>query len=153
MTSAICRSEADNPAVYAMPQRLFALLLTGLVSGTLAGCDLEALLADPKAVQREADAKAIGSACRHGLRPIEDCYALNPKASKALIFAGWKAMDEYMRENKIEGSAPTGVKPPPQQVPADEAVDEKPGDKAAKTNKPEPKADSKADSKGKSKAS
>ena len=78
----------------------------------LAGCDLESLLADPRVAQREADAKAIGSACRHGLRSIEDCYALNEKASKAAIFAGWKEMDQYMRDNKIEGIVPTGIKPP-----------------------------------------
>ena len=37
------------------------------------------------------------------MRGLEDCYTLNPKASKALVFAGWKDMDEYMRSNKIEG--------------------------------------------------
>lgn len=78
----------------------------------LSGCDLQALLADPRVAQREADAKAIGGACRHGLRSLEDCYALNEKASKAAVFAGWKDMDQYMRDNKIEGIAPTGVKPP-----------------------------------------
>lgn len=91
--------------------RLLPITLTLL----LAGCDLEALLADPRVAQREADAKAIGSACRHGLRSIEDCYALNEKASKAAVFAGWKEMDQYMRDNKIEGIAPSGLKPPPPQ--------------------------------------
>ena len=61
------------------------------------------------------EAKAIGGACRHALRGPEDCYALNPKASKSAIFAGWKEMDQYMRENKIEGSpsviAPAASKP------------------------------------------
>ena len=88
----------------ARPLILFTTLL-------LAGCDLEALLADPKAVQKEADAKAIGGACRHGLRSIEDCYSMNEKASKAAIFAGWKDMDQYMRDNKIEGIEPKGLKP------------------------------------------
>jgi hypothetical protein len=69
----------------------------------LAGCDLETLLADPKVAQREADSKAIGSACRYGMRSIEDCYALNEKASKAAVFTGWKEMDQYMRDNKIDG--------------------------------------------------
>lgn len=89
------------------------LLLSALL---LAGCDLQSIqaaLADPKIAQREAEAKAIGSACRHGLRSIEDCYSLNEKASKAAIFNGWKEMDLYMRENKIEGIAPQGLKPPP----------------------------------------
>jgi hypothetical protein len=76
---------------------LFALTLL------LAGCDLEALLADPKVAQREADAKAIGSACRYGMRSIEDCYIMNDKASKAAVFNGWKEMDQYMRDNKIDG--------------------------------------------------
>nr|WP_315848065.1 hypothetical protein [uncultured Rhodoferax sp.] len=90
-----------------MSLRLLPLALTLL----LAGCDLQALLADPRVAQREADAKAIGSACRHGLRSIEDCYAMNEKASKAAVFTGWKDMDQYMRDNKIEGVAPTGIKP------------------------------------------
>jgi hypothetical protein len=76
----------------------------------LAGCDLESLLADPRVAQREADAKAIGGGCRHGLRSLEDCYAMNEKASKAAVFAGWKEMDQYMRENKIEGVPPVGTK-------------------------------------------
>lgn len=65
---------------------------------------------DPRIAQREAEAKAIGSACRYGLRGIEDCYDLNEDASKAAIFAGWKEMDEYMRENKIEGIRATPAK-------------------------------------------
>ena len=62
----------------ALPARALLLAMT-LVLG---GCDLiDALLADPKAIQKEADAKAIGGACRHGLRSIEDCYTMNEKAS------------------------------------------------------------------------
>jgi hypothetical protein len=48
----------------------------------------------------------VGSACRHALRAIEDCYTLNPKSLKAAVFAGWKEMDEYMRENKLDGIPP-----------------------------------------------
>ena len=73
----------------------------------LAGCDnVEKLLADPKVAQREADAKAIGGACRHAGRALEDCFALNRKADKAAVFAGWREMNDYMRENKIEAVAP-----------------------------------------------
>ena len=97
-------------ASIARPFILFSTLV-------LTGCDLEALLADPKAVQKEADAKAIGGACRHGLRSIEDCYSMNEKASKAAIFAGWKDMDQYMRDNKIEGIEPKGLKPTPVAAP------------------------------------
>jgi hypothetical protein len=70
----------------------------------LAGCDnIAAIMADPKVAQRESDAKAIGGACRFGLRSIEDCYTLNEKASKSAVFTGWKDMDQYMRDNKVEG--------------------------------------------------
>ena len=59
------------------------------------------------AAVKEGEGKAIGGACRHANRALEDCYALNPKAAKAAVFAGWREMDEYMRDNKIEGVAPT----------------------------------------------
>lgn len=90
------------------------LLLLGAL--LLAGCDLQSIqaaMADPKIAQREAEAKAIGSACRHGLRSLEDCYSLNEKASKSAIYTGWREMDLYMRENKIDGIEPQGLKPPP----------------------------------------
>ena len=77
----------------------FALLLLG-------GCDIPGLGPDPRVVQREAEASAIGGACRHALRGLEDCYTLNPKSAKAAVFAGWKDMDVYMRENKLEGVIP-----------------------------------------------
>jgi hypothetical protein len=56
------------------------------------------------------------------LRSIEDCYSLNEKAPKSAVFAGWKEMDQYMRENNIEGIAPQGLKPPP--PPEEEIVDD-----------------------------
>ncbi|MBC8058301.1 MAG: hypothetical protein H7Y61_17135, partial [Rhizobiales bacterium] len=56
---------------------------------------------------RDADGRAIGGACRHAGRAIEDCYALNRKADRAAVFAGWRDMNDYMRENKIEEVAPT----------------------------------------------
>jgi len=79
------------------------MVLGGLLP--LAGCDrIPGLGPDPRIAQRDAEAKAIGGACRHALRGLEDCYTLNPKAAKASVFAGWKDMDGYMRENKIEGT-------------------------------------------------
>lgn len=102
---------------------LLALLLL------LGGCDnIATLLADPKVAQREADAKAIGGACRFGMRSIEDCYLLNEKASKSAVFIGWKDMDQYMRDNKVEGIAakierPVVVVPPPP-PPEEEVIDE-----------------------------
>ena len=97
---------ADNLVKMTMPNlpRTFAILLLPTL---LAGCkldDIPGLGPDPRAVAKEAEAKAIGGACRHALRGLEDCYTLNPKASKAAVFAGWKEMDAYMRENKLEGA-------------------------------------------------
>ena len=71
----------------------------------LTACDkIPGLGPDPRIAQREEEAKAIGGACRHALRGLEDCYTLNPKAPMAQVFAGWKDMDAYMRENNIQGS-------------------------------------------------
>ena len=64
------------------------------------------------AAAKEAEGKAIGSACRHAMRAIEDCYVLNPKAQKAAVYTGWREMDEYMRENKLEGITPVVPRPP-----------------------------------------
>jgi hypothetical protein len=85
-----------------MTSRLLILSLALL----LAACDIPGMGPDPRIAQREADAKAIGGACRHAQRGIEDCYRLNEKASKTAVFEGWKDMDQYMRENKIEGQPP-----------------------------------------------
>ncbi|MDT7517468.1 hypothetical protein RAE19_01700 [Rhodoferax sp. TBRC 17660] len=124
-----------------MTLRPLLLLLPLLLSG----CDLQSIqaaMADPKIAQREAEAKAIGSACRHGLRSIEDCYSLNEKASKSAIFNGWKEMDLYMRENKIEGVAPQGLKPPPPPPPP------QPAEAVITEEEEDPKAKSKAKPKG-----
>lgn len=86
-----------RPALYALP--LLAVLLTGCNDIAIPG-----LGPDPRTVAKESEAKAIGGACRHAMRGLEDCYTLNPKASKALVFNGWKDMDQYMRDNKIEGT-------------------------------------------------
>ena len=58
------------------------------------------------AAAREADGKAIGGACRHAGRAIEDCFTIYRKADRAAVFAGWRDMNDYMRENKIEPVAP-----------------------------------------------
>jgi len=110
------------------------LLLLAPVTLLLAGCDIPGLGPDPKVVQREADARATGGACRYAQRGIEDCYTLNPKAPKSAVFDGWKDMDQYMRDNKIEGAPsviPVPVAAPP------ESAEAKPA--AADTEEPKPK--------------
>jgi len=78
-----------------------------LAASLLAGCDMLGIDSPEKiAAARENDGKAIGAACRHAARAIEDCYSLNKKADRAAVFAGWRDMNDYMRENKIEPVAP-----------------------------------------------
>ena len=81
-----------------MSPRLFSVACVVLL---LAGCEIPGVYPDPRIAQREADAKATGGGCRYALRGLEDCYTLNPKASKASIFAGWKEMDSYMAGTPI----------------------------------------------------
>jgi hypothetical protein len=106
---------ADNDACSAeIPCHAFAhprpCLLLSSVAGRLrsAGHRIHGHGGGPK---REAEGKAIGGACRHAGRAIEDCYVLNKKADKGAVFTGWREMNDYMRENKIEVVAP--VLPPP----------------------------------------
>jgi len=88
-----------------MLRRLIPLLAIPFV---LAGCDQLGLEpASVTAARVEADGKAVGAACRHGGRAIEDCFTLNKRVDKAAIYAGWREMDDYMRENKMEAVAPT----------------------------------------------
>lgn len=119
----------------------------------LAGCDKLGIDTPATiAARKEADAKAVGGACRNALRAIEDCYTLNPKANKAAVYAGWMEMDQYMRDNKLEGTAPVvtrgasgapatddedGAKPAADKT-ADKATDkaaDKPADKPAEKTK------------------
>ncbi len=87
------------------------LLLCALL---LSGCDQLGIESTAAVTARkEADGKATGGACRHAGRAIEDCYTLNKKADKASMFAGWREMSEYMRENKLEPVLPViPVEPP-----------------------------------------
>ncbi|WP_246312106.1 hypothetical protein [Pseudaquabacterium terrae] len=123
------------------------LLLASLLA---AGCDqLGIESASAIAARREADGKAIGGACRHAGRAIEDCYVLNRRADRAAIYAGWREMNEYMVENKLQAVVPqiqaetqvaaTRIEPgteaeeKPAAKPGGEKAEEKPADKSAAT--------------------
>ena len=121
-------------------RRLPASLLLCALAALVSGC--EQLGIDSPATTKakvEADGKAIGGACRQAMRGIEDCYTLNKKGDKSAIYAGWREMEEYMRENKLEPVAP--VIPPEPPKPAKlaraasaedgEAADEAPAKAAA----------------------
>ena len=109
------------------------LLLSALL---LAGCDQLGI--ETPAVtnaRKEADSKAIGGACRHAGRAIEDCYTLNKKADKAAMYAGWREMNEYMVENKLEAVVPVIPVDPPKVAAAKPAADEEDEEDPAPTAK------------------
>ncbi|PPE66635.1 hypothetical protein [Caldimonas caldifontis] len=92
--------------------RALTLSLTLLSLVALAGCDqLGIESAQAVAERRDAEGRALGGACRHAGRAIEDCYTLNPRADKAAIFAGWREMNDYMAENKLSEVPPQVVNP------------------------------------------
>lgn len=125
----------------------------------LGGCDqLGIESATAVAARKEAEGKAIGAGCRHADRSVEDCYANNKRAEKAAVFAGWKEMNDYMRENNITAvpaqpdTAVAAVKADDEEAakasdkPGDKASDkaaEKPAPKGAAKNKPADKASGK----------
>jgi hypothetical protein len=97
-----------------MKTPFIALLIVCL---PLAGCDLinqKLGLEDPakKEARQESEGKAVGSACRQSGRAIEDCYSIYSWLPKSAVFAGWREMDAYMRENQLETIAPQ--LPPPE---------------------------------------
>ena len=88
--------------------RRIALLVAALVAVVpLAGCEMLGIeSAEKLSAARDADGKAIGGACRHAGRAIEDCFTIYKKADRSAVFAGWRDMNDYMRENKIEPVPP-----------------------------------------------
>ena len=95
-----------------MRPALPTLLLLALLP-LAAGCDqLSAALDLPNPKKAEAEGRAVGSACRHAGRSLEDCYTLNPGAEKAAVFAGWREMNDYMMEHKLE-IVPSQITPNP----------------------------------------
>ena len=78
------------------------LLLPLLSVALLSGCDYLGLETTQQIAERtHAEGKAVGGACRHAGRAIEDCYAFNPALPRAAIFEGWREMNEYMLKNQI----------------------------------------------------
>jgi len=89
--------------------RSTTLFLLTTASVLLAGCDALGIeSATDVNARKEAEGRAIGSACRHAVRSIESCFQSNPRAGKAAVFAGWREMDQYMRDNNVVGMPTEG---------------------------------------------
>ena len=126
------------PHSRALPRLRGALGLLGLTVGLLSGCDyLGVESASQLAEQKAAEGKAIGGACRHANRALEDCYTLNPKANKAAVFDGWRDMDAYMRENNLPVIAPVMPSPNAPKKPKEAAAEDDAAD-APEEKKPAP---------------
>jgi hypothetical protein len=124
------KSAAGAADISRMRRPIASLLLSALL---LTGCDQLGIETPALAnARKEADSKAIGGACRHAGRAIEDCYTLNKKADKAAVYAGWREMNEYMRENKLEPVVPVIPPEPPKPPKPPKAAASKPaeGDEA-----------------------
>lgn len=90
-----------------MRRSLLTVFLVVFATSLVTGCDMLGIeSAEKVAASREADGKAVGAACRHAGRAIEDCFTIYKKADRAAVFAGWRDMNDYMRENKIEPVLP-----------------------------------------------
>lgn len=91
------------------PPRTYLIAAALVLS--LAGCDMiqqQMGIEDPaaKAARTDAEGKAVGGACRQSGRAIEDCYSIYAWLPKAPIYEGWRDMDAYMRDNKLETVEP-----------------------------------------------
>ena len=87
--------------------RRLALVLCLAAPLWLAGCDMLGIeTASAVAARRDAEGKAVGAGCRQAARSVEQCFALNRRADKAAVFAGWREMNDYMRENKMDAMPP-----------------------------------------------
>ena len=80
----------------------------------------------PDPTDKAALGQAIGAefgAYQAGLagRSIESCFQTNPRAGKAAVFAGWREMDQYMRDNNVVGMPSEG-----EAAPAEKASSDKP---------------------------
>ena len=122
----LARRAADMDGMTALLR--MSLLVAAML---VAGCDMLGIeSAQALAERRDADGKAVGGACRHAGRAIEDCYALNRKADRAAMFAGWREMNDYMRENKIDTVAPLDATAVAGKAPKAEAAEAPHGDAA-----------------------
>jgi hypothetical protein len=97
---------------------LRTLLIIAALAVVLPGCDIiqqEMGIEDPaaKVARSEAEGRAVGGACRQSGRAIEDCYSIYSWLPKASIYEGWRDMDAYMRENKLETVEPQLPPPAP----------------------------------------
>lgn len=81
-------------------KKLKILMVAGAAT-MLSSCDLSQIPGLTGKLSME-DSKAVGAACRHSGRALEDCFTLNPNTHQSGVFEGWRDMNDYMLANEIE---------------------------------------------------
>lgn len=81
-------------------KKLKILMVAGAAT-MLSSCDLSQIPGLDGKLSIE-DSRAVGAACRHSGRALEDCFVMNPKTHPAGVFDGWRDMNDYMLANEIE---------------------------------------------------
>jgi len=124
-----------------MGSAMRTVLIGAALLFALPGCDViqqRMGIVDPaaKAAQAEADGRAVGGACRQSGRAIEDCYSIYSWLPKASIYEGWRDMDAYMRDNKMETVEPQLPPVAPPGAKKKVAAKEETSDKAAQDANP-----------------
>ncbi|HEX4844199.1 MAG TPA: hypothetical protein VFV57_11050 [Limnobacter sp.] len=89
--------------------RTLKILMVAGTATMLSSCDLSQIPGLDGKLSIE-DSKAVGAACRHSGRALEDCFALNPNTHPSGVFEGWRDMNDYMLANQIDVVKPE-VKP------------------------------------------
>jgi hypothetical protein len=139
-----CRYSNQSSGII-VPDKLESPLRTFLIAAallfSLAGCDMiqqQMGIEDQaaKAARTDAEGKAVGGGCRQSGRAIEDCYSIYSWLPKSSIYEGWRDMDAYMRDNKLETIEP---QLPPVSAPGAKKKTAAPEEEAAaKTSKKAP---------------
>lgn len=104
--------------------RKLKILMVVSAAAMLSSCDLTQIPGVTGKLSLE-DSKAVGAACRHSGRALEDCFTLNPTSTQAGVFEGWREMNDYMLANEIEVVKPeikTSAYPPEPESSAKDAA-------------------------------
>lgn len=77
------------------------ILMVASAATMLSSCDLSQIPGLDGKLSIE-DSKAVGAACRHSGRALEDCFAMNPNTYQSGVFEGWRDMNDYMVANGLD---------------------------------------------------
>lgn len=96
-----------------------SILIAAVATAALGGC-VKGIMPDPEADAKkvEDEAAATGAGCRQSGRSLEACFARNESLNRNGALRGWRDMDEYMRQNKIEAQQPREDDPRPKSADA-----------------------------------